>query len=342
MPKSCKQPAVWFLAIQADTGTDRFTERLAQALENQGIRTEITWLPHRAEYAPWTVPVPKPPGWATIVHINSWLHDRFIPKHLPLVATLHSCVHDPAFEPYKSFLQKQYHRFWIKRLEANAIKKAVAVTAVSHYTAQQAAKVFDRQDIIPLYNWIDLNNFQPDHRETPNTPFRLLFVGNLSRRKGADLLPAIMQRLGPDFELHYTGTAQELGAQGQSSNNLIPLGRLTSQAELISTYQQCDALLFPTRLEGLSLSALEAQACGLPINSSNATSMPEIVKDRLTGRLCPIDDIEAFAEAAGEMRNNPKLWRNMKEASRNNAELFSENAAVNRYIEIYKTLSLPT
>ncbi|WP_341327613.1 hypothetical protein [Methylotuvimicrobium sp. KM2] len=57
--------------------------------------------------------------------------------------------------------------------------------------------------------------------------------------------------------------------------------------------------------------------------------------------LCQIDDIEALAEAAGEMRDNQKLWRNMKEASRNNAELFSENAAVNRYIEIYKTLSLP-
>ncbi|WP_341327615.1 glycosyltransferase family 4 protein [Methylotuvimicrobium sp. KM2] len=340
MPKQI--PAVWFPTIKAGTGSDMFTLRLVDALNRRSIRAEITWLPHRAEYAPYTVPIPKPPSWATVVHINSWLHDRFIPNHLPLVVTLHSCVHDPAFEPYKSFLQKQYHRFWIKRLEANAIEKAAAVTAVSHYTAQQAAKVFGRQGIIPLYNWIDIDSFQPDPRETPNTPFRLLFVGNLSRRKGADLLPVIMQRLGPNFELHYTGTAQELGAQDQSSHNLIPLGRLTSPAELIKNYQQCDALLFPTRLEGLSLSALEAQACGLPIISSNATSMPEIVKDRLTGRLCPIDDTEAFAEAAGEMRDNQKLWRKMKEASRNNAELFSENVAVNRYTETYKTLSLPT
>lgn len=334
-------PAVWFPAIKVGTGSDMFPLRLVDALNRRGIRAEIAWLPHRAEYAPYTVPIPKPPSWATVVHINSWLHNRFIPEHLPLVVTLHSCVHDPAFEPYKNFLQKHYHRYWIKRLETNAIKKAHAVTAVSHYAAQQAANVFDRQDIIPLYNWIDLNSFQPCPKETPNTPFRLLFVGNLSRRKGADLLPAIMQRLGPDFELHYTGTAQELGTQGQSSNNLIPLGRLSSQAELIKNYQQCDALLFPTRLEGLSLSALEAQACGLPIIGSNATSMPEIVKDRLTGRLCPIDDIEAFAAAIREIRNDHMYWQNMSEAARNNAELFSEKAAVNRYIEIYKTLSLP-
>lgn len=37
-----------------------FTKHLAAGLARRGVRAEITWLPLRAEYAPWTVPVPKP------------------------------------------------------------------------------------------------------------------------------------------------------------------------------------------------------------------------------------------------------------------------------------------
>lgn len=57
-----KQPSIWFPTVKTNTGTDVFTERLADGLNKQGIRAEITWLPLRAEYAPWTVPVPPPPA----------------------------------------------------------------------------------------------------------------------------------------------------------------------------------------------------------------------------------------------------------------------------------------
>ena len=46
------EPAVWFPAVRAGTGTDVFTERLVEGLNKRGIRAEITWLPLRAEYAP--------------------------------------------------------------------------------------------------------------------------------------------------------------------------------------------------------------------------------------------------------------------------------------------------
>lgn len=54
---SSEKIAVWFLTVRAHTGADIFTERLAEGLQKKGIRAEITWLPHRAEYLPWTVPM---------------------------------------------------------------------------------------------------------------------------------------------------------------------------------------------------------------------------------------------------------------------------------------------
>lgn len=66
-------PKIWFPAIRAGSGADVYTLRLSEALNKRGIRTEISWLPLRAEYAPWSVPAPEPPAWANVAHINSWL-----------------------------------------------------------------------------------------------------------------------------------------------------------------------------------------------------------------------------------------------------------------------------
>ena len=82
------KPAIWFPAVKTNTGTDKFTEQLVAALNQRGFQAEIAWLPHHAEYLPWLVPIPQKPSWANIAHINTWLHPRFIPKHLPVIATL--------------------------------------------------------------------------------------------------------------------------------------------------------------------------------------------------------------------------------------------------------------
>ena len=198
------EPAVWFLAVRAHSGADVFTERLCGGLNERGFRAEITWLPLRAEYAPWSVLVPKPPKWANIVHVNSWLHPRFLPQELPVVSTLHSCVHDPALIPYKKPAQRLYHAAWIKRVEADNLRRATRIVAVSRYTARAAEAVFGLQGVDVIYNGVDTACFHPTERATPNSPFRLLYVGNWNARKGVDLLAPIMQALGNNFELAYT------------------------------------------------------------------------------------------------------------------------------------------
>jgi len=252
-------PAVWFPAIRAHSGADVFTERLCAALNAQGIRAEITWLPLRAEYAPWSVAVPRAPDWATVVHANSWLHPRFLPRHLPVVTTLHSCVHDPALRPYKSAAKALYHAAWIRRVEAAHLRRADRVVAVSRYTADVARRVFGREDIEVIHNGIDTAVFTPVDRAEPNRPFRLLYVGNWDARKGVDLLAPILRALGPDFELHYTADRNGRHTRYALPPNARCLGRL-SGPELVRAYQTADALLFPSRLEGLPLTVIEAMA----------------------------------------------------------------------------------
>src|SRR3546814_6502949 len=76
-------PAIWFPSIWTGTGTDMFTERLAEAIDRRGYRTRIDWLPNRAEFATWSASVPEHPSWANVVHANSWLSTRFVPHGMP-------------------------------------------------------------------------------------------------------------------------------------------------------------------------------------------------------------------------------------------------------------------
>lgn len=331
---------VWFPAIRAGTGTDVFTIRLAKALEARGIRTQITWIPHCAEYLPWSVPVPTPPPWTTVVHINSWLHERFIPRHLPFIVTVHSCVHDLSLHSYKSLAQKLYHRVWIRRCEAKAINHADVVTAVSQYTKRQVEQFFPRHDVIPIHNWINTNVFSPRETRCPRSPFRLLFVGSMRKLKGIDLLEKIMRNLGPDFELRFTCNSSELiKLQPTPPSNMIAMARMNTEKELVTAYRNSDALLFPSRLEGFGLVALEAQACGIPVIATDCSSLPEVVEHGTTGLLCPKDDVQAFADAARELRNDTDKWNKIGHAAGLRAQqMFSEGHILKIYIDLYQNI----
>src|SRR3546814_731636 len=198
-------PAIWFPDILTGTGTDMFTERLAAALDRRGYRTRIGWLPHRAEFAPWSASVPEPPSWANVVHANSWLSTRFVPHGMPTVATIHLCVHDAGAAAYRGFAQRVYHRALLHRREPRLLRRANIVTAVSSLTARQAAIAFPGLSPRIVHNGLPAGNAwrQPRGPRLPG-PFRLLYCGNWSARKGVDLLEPLLRALGDGFELLYT------------------------------------------------------------------------------------------------------------------------------------------
>jgi len=334
------QPAVWFPTIRAGSGTDVFTERLCAGLRARGIRAEITWLPLRAEYAPWTVPVPKPPDWANIVHVNTWFPVRFLPRSLPVIVTTHHNVHDPLLRPYLSLAQRLYHRLWIKVVEATILNRATHVVAVSHFTAASISKTFGIKCVQVIHNGIGLHGpFQPKWNPSPHRPFRLIYLGNWSKRKGSDLLGRIMEELGNNFELRYTA-GQKGKAPKKLPSNCMSLEKLTSSEDVARALRQSDAMLFPSRLEGFGLAPLEAMACGLPVIATHSSALPEVVEHGVTGLLCPQNDIRAFAEAARTLARNTDLWNLMCRNARLRAErLFDLNRMIDRYVELYRIIN---
>lgn len=340
-----KPLGVWFPTVRTNTGTDVFTERLVEGLNKKGIRAEITWLPLRAEYAPWTVSIPQPPKWATIAHVNTWLHSRFLPKNIPIIATLHHSIHDPKLRPYKGWLRAIYHRFWIAPNERRIMYQAAQVTAVSQYVAEISKKTLCDIPIQVIYNGVDTELFCPSNQVRQvnvNEPFRLLFIGNWIARKGVDLIAPIMRELGNDFELHYTGGKAAAKDKMSMPNNMYDLGRLNQQ-EVIIAMQNADALLFPSRSEGFGLVAVEAIACGLPVIAMKGTCLDEIITHENEGYLCDAEKILSFVNAIKNLQlRKLTLDSNYINLKNNIFFKFSFDYMLNQYSLLYEAIALMT
>lgn len=331
-----REPAVWFLAVHTGTGTDVFTERLGAELHKRGVRVEITWLPHRAECAPWTVMVPKPPSWANVVHVNTWLHSRFLPRHLPVVATLHHSVHHPDLEPYKGWLRSAYHKYWIRSIERRTMRRAARVVAVSQFAAETARKTLLDLPMQVIYNGIDVGRFCPPDQRFPHQPFRLLYAGSWAALKGVDLLAPIMRELGDTFELQYTGGPAAVRHLVGAAANMHNLGRLRGADAVVAAMQNADAFLFPSRSEGFGLVAAEAMACGLPVITTRGSSLVEVVEDGKTGILCPQDDVGAFVAAARRLASEAAVYSDMALTARQLVvDRFSVEDMVEAYLDVY-------
>jgi Glycosyltransferase len=331
-----RELGVWLPTIRAGTGADVYTQRLCDGLNARGVRAEITWLPHRAEYLPWTVAVPQPPAWAGVVHVNSWLPRRFWPRGLPIVVTVHHLVHDPAFRPYRSVLQAIYHELLIRRRELHAIRDAAAVTTVSDYVRQTVAAFSGREDIVVIHNWVDCDKFRPD-TDSPSpggSSLRLFMAGSRSRRKGVDLLPGLAKALGSGFEIRYAGGH---GSGASTIEGVIELGRVSEDA-LVREYRACDAVVSLSRYEGFGYTALEAMACGKPFYGFETSALPEVVGQGC-GVLVPIDNVHALADALRELRSRKVSGEVEGGKGRNHVLACFGEANVDRYIETYLTWS---
>jgi glycosyltransferase involved in cell wall biosynthesis len=80
-------------------------------------------------------------------------------------------------------------------------------------------------------------------------------------------------------------------------------------------------LVHPSRYEGFGLQILEAMACGTPVLSSNAGSLPEVVGN--AGRLVSPDDTDAYVREIKTILTTPTVANQMRQAGLKQAAQFS-------------------
>jgi glycosyltransferase involved in cell wall biosynthesis len=274
----------------------------------------------------------------TIQHANIWNGFAFKTKN-PLVVTEHTAIHDPSVIHYKTIAQKVYHGL-IKRYESRSLTVADRVTCVSHYTKKNLEETFGYYDAIVIPNGVDNEIFRPLSKEGCKEPALrktvLLFVGNLTRMKGADLLPEIMKNLGDQYILYVTSGFKH--NTGVSRKNILNIGTL-DQDSLVKAYNSCDIFLSPSRLEGFGLSIAEAMACGKPVVATDCSAIPELLIDGKGGFLSKIDNVNDFADKISQLANDNDARIKMGQFNRKRVlENFTLERMTEDYIRLYHSL----
>jgi glycosyltransferase involved in cell wall biosynthesis len=140
---------------------------------------------------------------------------------------------------------------------------------------------------------------------------------------------------GPPDGKYSSGLVREYGLQ----DSVTFTGRI-SHEELVKQYAASQVAVVPSLYEGFGFPAGEAMACGLPVISSSAGALPEVVgPDGEAGLLVPPADAGAIAAALKRLMADEQLRQRMGVAARRRVEThFTWEQAAKKTVAVYEEL----
>lgn len=210
------------------------------------------------------------------------------------------------------------------------LSHADLVTAVSEAVADQLRSLFrlptGRVRVVP--NGRDPAVFTPGGAREAGVPPRLLFVGHLTATKRPGLFLEVVAQLrarGCVFDAVMVGDgplAEEV-ARSAAPLQVRVLGRSRDVASLL---RSADVLLFPSLPEGEGMPGvfIEASLAGVPVVATDVAGARDVILDRVTGRVVPVEDLPGLTDAVEEFLGDADLRATMGRAARARCErLFS-------------------
>jgi glycosyltransferase involved in cell wall biosynthesis len=155
---------------------------------------------------------------------------------------------------------------------------------------------------------------------------RVALVGTLRTVKGHDVLidaaPAVLARHpGVRFDVIGGGPLLDtLRARASSRGVADAFTFFGHREDVRERLADADAVVLPSRSEGLPNAILEAMAAGRPVVASAVGGVPDVVTDGVTGLLVPPEDPAALAAALTRLADDPALADRMGVAARRAAE----------------------
>lgn len=155
---------------------------------------------------------------------------------------------------------------------------------------------------------------------------RLLFVGSWLDRKGIHYLAeafALFCAKVPDITLAVAGCMLPeekirsfFAAEVRDRVHVIPL---VKRPDMPALYAAHDVFVFPSLAEGMPLTLLEAMATGMPIITSDAPGMADIIEDEFSGLLVQPADATELAGAMERLCGSKDLRRQLGQAAQQTA-----------------------
>lgn len=153
-------------------------------------------------------------------------------------------------------------------------------------------------------------------------PYRILFVGNVIRRKGLHtLLDAVRQLPIGSYRLDVVGDMKVDPKYADNCmiikpvNGEIVVHGAVSDARLEALFGECQVLAVPSQYEGFGIVYLEGMAFGLPAIGTTAGGAQEVIEDGRNGFLVPPNHPTTLAQRLAQLQRDRALLAKMGTAA---------------------------
>ena len=194
-----------------------------------------------------------------------------------------------------------------------------------------------------ICNTIETRRFQFRDR----LPLRPIFLSNrnLESHYGVDCVLrafAIIQKHLPDATLTVAGDGSQRRsledlARELQLQNVVFKGQV-DQDQVFALYDSVDIYLNGSSIDNQPLSILEAFACGLPVVTTNAGGIPDIVDHNRTGLMVQCGDYQAMAEEAICLLGHSEVSGFIANQAREECRKYSWDAVRESWMELYEEL----
>ncbi|HYN90201.1 MAG TPA: glycosyltransferase family 1 protein [Ardenticatenaceae bacterium] len=269
---------------------------------------------------------------------------------VPAVVTVYDLTFFQVPERFRST-----NRSYLRSLTRFSARRARVVCAISESTRRDVVRWLGvpRNRVAVVYPGCDAHFTPPRAEEVAafrarrGLPERfVLYLGTLEPRKNVPaLVRAYAEVVGyngrslPHHLIlaggkgwHYADIFAEVERLGLRDRVHFP-GFIPAEEQPL-WYAAAEAFAYPSLYEGFGLPVLEAMACGTPVITSTASSLPEVIGD--AGLAVPADDEEALAESLHRLLGDASLRATLRERGLQQASRFSWLESARIQARIYR------
>lgn len=206
---------------------------------------------------------------------------------------------------------------WRRALLRQSLERADAIVSTSRFMRDAIRPLLRRSPPVHIVPFgVEVETFAPNDRRPEidaDRPVRVGFVKTLSETYAPDVFlkaAALAVTRGADLELVVAGRGplrkrlEAMASELNLSDRVSFVGFVAHEA-VPALMRSLDILVNCSRSESFGVVICEASACGLPVIATDVGGVREAMLDGDTGVLVPRDDVEALADAIGELAADP-------------------------------------
>lgn len=289
--------------------------------------------------------------------LHSTCNTSAIFSNIPLILTLHDIIYLEEIN-FKGTIYQNFGNLYRKLIVPWLIDKSRIIITVSNYEKEVILKKFklSNEKVKVIYNAVN-SKFNNDYSTEVLEDFRIktdlpqdfvLFLGNTAPKKNTanvikayldytnvveNSLPLVILDLDRKTVFNYL---DRLGKKESISKFVFP-GYISSN-NMPLLYNLSKLFLYPSLRESFGLPILEAMACGVPVITSNTSSMPEVAGDAALF-VNPLD-CNDLKETIVRVLGDEALQKNMKRNGLKRASQFTWKVSAEQLLSIYNSVGL--